>query len=1197
MRRNPIVIVVPLAAACLWAAAAAFAAETSLDRGFGDPPAAARPWVYWYWMNGMVTKQGITADLESMQHVGIGGVMLFDIAEPYSFGIKGPVDYLGADWRALVQHTLREAKRLGLGVNIFNCPGWSSSGGPWTTAQHAMQIVVTSETRVRGPAAVDQILPQPPTSQNYYRDIAVVAFRTPAVEEVPLATRVAAVTIAGKPIRPAPLFDHNPQTYIVVPAAKKPQIDFEFKEPVSVGGLTLVLLPGEHPQIARVQTSGDGVHFKTVSSFQPLRAETVNTFFTDRSDVRWNPVRGRYWRVEFEATTPHVIGIAELEFNSGGRIANLSGKAGYARSSALEPQDVMLGRGMTVERESVLDLTARLQKNGRLVWDAPAGQWTILRLGCTLTGSRNRAAPKEGTGYECDKFSREALAAHWEGALKKILDLAGPLRGNPFVATHIDSYEAACQNWTPALREEFTRRRHYDPLPLFPVLSGRYVENAAATERFLWDYRRTLAELMDENYYGYFSQLCHEHGLQFSLEPYGNGNFDFMESGGQADLPMGEFGPWWDGKMTPGAVGGVVKLAASVGHTYARTIVPCESFTAPPEQSRWLGYPFRLKPMGDGEYCAGCNRLVLHVYAMQPWADLEPGMTLGPWGTHFGRTVTWWGMAGQWIHYLSRAQYLLQQGRLAADVCVFLGESAPAGNLDSRRQVRPALPPGYDYDMCDTKTLLGRMSVHDGRITLASGMSYRLLVLQQSRAMTPAVARKIRDLVRDGATVIGDRPVISPSLENYPACDGEVKKLAAETWGDCDGVKVNEHRLGRGKVICGRPFEQIFKAAGLAPDFDFSTKSPDTAINYIHRSCAGAEIYFLANWSTPCEATCSFRVAGRQPEFWNPDTGRIEDCVLYKETGGRTEVPIRFDPAGSLFVVFRKKPLGDHVVALAAVEEKGGQSPFVQSTGHRRGALVVAVPANGDCPLFPSAEIRAAADGAELLATEPGRYAITTASGKTITIDLAAAAPGVQLAGPWNVRFQANRGAPPSATFDKLVSWPEHADAGIKYFSGVATYRRTLTVPADLVRKGRRLWLDLGRVEVMAHVTINGRDGGVLWKPHFRIDVTDLVAAGENTLEVQVANLWANRLIGDEQLPADCQYDSHAPVQAWQGALAAWPAWLREHTPRTSGRIAFTWKHWHKDDPLLPSGLLGPVSLTPVECRKIPLNIVKESHP
>jgi hypothetical protein len=441
----------------------------------------------------------------------------------------------------------------------------------------------------------------------------------------------------------------------------------------------------------------------------------------------------------------------------------------------------------------------------------------------------NTPAPASGRGLECDKLSKAGIEAQFAGMMGKLIADVGPAAGKALVATHIDSWENGAQNWTAAMREEFQKRRGYDPLRYLPVVTGRVVDSLEISERFLWDWRQTITDLLVENYAGHMETLAQQHGLRLSIEAYG-GPCDDMTYGGRADEPMCEF---WIG----GGAFETCKEMASAAHTYGKRILGAESFTAD-DRERWLQHPASIKALGDRAFCEGVNRFVFHRYAMQPWLAYQPGMTMGPWGLHYERTETWWEQSRPWHEYLARCQHLLRQGTFVADICYLQPEAAPQGFHGHERR-------GYDYDNCTAEVVMTRMTVSNGRIVLPDGMSYRVLVLPNVETMTPSLLHRIKDLVAAGATVIGPRPQKSPGLTGYPSCDDEVKQLADELWGDCDGQAVKEHAFGRGRMVWGPSPEETLAKLEVPTDF---TANP--FIQWIHRSIGDTEIYFVEQQPT-----------------------------------------------------------------------------------------------------------------------------------------------------------------------------------------------------------------------------------------------------------------------------------------------------------------------------------------------------------
>jgi hypothetical protein len=540
---------------------------------------------------------------------------------------------------------------------------------------------------------------------------------------------------------------------------------------------------------------------------------------------------------------------------------------------------------------------------------------------------------------------------------------------------------------------------------------------------------------------------------------------------------------------------------SSAGHLYGRKVISSESLTARPEDDRYNTHPFLYKPCNDLDFAGGVNHQALHVFIHEPQRDkVVPGMTLNQWGCHIEPSNTWWEQAKPWLQYLQRAQFVLQQGDFAADVLYFQGDDIANNPLD----VKWLKSRGYDYDLCNPEVILKSLAVNErGEIVSSTGLRYKLLALQDRVWMRPEVLGKIRQLVNDGATVLGSRPAFSPSLNNYPACDAEVVRLASDLWKDGS----SSVSFGKGRMLTDIPVDAALRQMSIAPDFQWKKTAGPENIGWIHRRLDGMEVYFVANHELePASGTARFRVSGRQPERWNPETGKRSLISDSAQSDGTTEIPFELNPAESVFVVFPEKPT--------------------------------------------------------TAATSDFKFQVSDSS---------------DLPGPWQVAFQPGRGAPAAIELPELIDWTKHPDGGVKYFSGTATYLQEFSLPASVV--GHPIFLDLGTVREMAEVRLNGKDLGVLWKPPFRVEITDAVKAGKNTLEIKVTNLWPNRMIGDERMyPPDAKFMTKAGYAG--GGIEDWPEWLIKGLPRPTGRITFsTWKHWTAKDELLPSGLIGPVRL------------------
>lgn len=1073
----------------------------ALARDFVKPPASARPWVYWFWLNGNITRSGITADLEAMKRVGIGGVLIMEVDQ----GVPaGPIKFASPQWRALFQFVCSEANRLGLEVNMNDDAGWNGSGGPWVTPDLSMQKVVWTEAKVTGGAPVDVEFAQPEAVEKYYQDTFVLAFPTPADD-----------------------------------AYRIPQIQ-------------------------------------------------------GKSELR---------RQEFAPS--------------------------LAASTTPDAKTIPQGR--------VVDVTSFF-KNGRLAWNAPPGAWTVVRFGHTITGAKNGPAPESGKGLESDKLSQTATDSFFAGFIAKLVSDNKALADKTLARTHIDSWEIGSQNWTPTMRADFQRLRGYDPLPYLPVLTGRVVGSADISERFLLDYRQTIADLLNTNYAGRMRDLAHQNGLGLSIEAYGYGPSDNVDYGGRADEPMGEF---W--AQTPYSAEGTVTQMSAAAHTYGKNILGAEAFTSD-QNEKWLDSPATIKILGDWALCEGVNRMVVHRYAMQAYPNIAPGISMGPWGLHYERTQTWWNQSADWHTYLARCQQLLRQGYFVADIAYLQPENSPQSfNIPATAGVRDRVRPGYNFDGCTPEVVLTRMTVKNGRLFLPDGMSYKVLSLSDSDSMTPRLLQKIAQLVQDGATVVGAPPQRAPGLSGYPQADAKVKALASRLWGNADGKMIFEHHLGKGRVIWGKTAPQVLAAAGLAKDFD---SGPLGSFRYIHRHLSdGTDVYFVANRrDTPSEAVFTFRARAGQPELWWPESGKREPVAAFTQTKGVTQIPLQLDAAQSVFVVF---PAKSHR-ADAIVSATHNDTPLIQNAqiipitvtratygvpgnpaktrdvlervqtliaqGSR--SFPVTEMAEGDDPAYgivktltidfavagktqtiteqDGKEIRFpetdgsdsektadftadAAGNIALDAWKSGLYRLTRASGARQEIKIPALPQPQAITGAWDVTFAPNLGTPALAKFDELKSWSERPETGIKYFSGTATYRKKFEVSPQMLNAQRRFMLDLGRVDVMAQVKLNGKDLGVLWKAPYQLDVSGALRPGANSLEIAVTNLWINRMIGDEQLPEDSERKDN-------GTLKAWPEWVLDGKSSPTGRISFTtYRLWKKDDPLQSSGLIGPVTIMPAQ--------------
>ncbi len=1109
------------------------AAPADLAAQFVNPPDSCRPGVYWYVMDGHLSRTGITRDLESMKAAGIGNVLFLEV----NVGVpRGNIDFLSDEWQDRFAFAVHECERLGIELALGSGPGWAGSGGPWVTGAQSMQHLVASRLDVSGPGPVGKALVVPPPHWPYFGP---------------------------------------------VPVIKKAEWESFYKD------VCVLAVPTPSASAAISQIDEKALYIRSPYSSTP-------------------------------------------------------GVRSHFDAAAEYPDDPS---GSAIDPEKMIDLTDRLKADGTLDWQVPPGNWAILRFVSRNNGAITRPAPEPGIGFECDKWDTTAFQAHLDAYVGKLLARVGTRKpGTGWTRLHIDSWEMGAQNWTPNFREEFKKRRGYDPQPFYPAYLGMIVGNRERTERFLWDLRQTGSELIVEKHADYLREFSHKNGLELSIEPYDMHPGNDFDLGAASDLPMGEH--WAVGFNTAFSC----IEATSIGHVMGRPVIGAESFTSAPGEN-WKMYPATLKNQGDWALATGINRFTFHTFAHKP-DETRPGMQMGPYGVHWDRGQTWWPMIGAYHQYIARCCFLLRQGRSVADVLYLTPEGAPnvfrappsamdgPDRLPDRR--------GYNFDACSTTAFIKLADARDGKVVFAGGASYRLVVLPRSVTMTPALVHKLDELISAGATVLGDAPSKSPSLESYPACDLEVATVAESIWGRSlpgDPGQAIAHGKGRifrrrgmketepifaahwiwypegspasaypvGSVLLRRaiqidekqriisatvdvtadnrftltvngsgigtsdnfhnikhydisqslkrgenqiqarvdnlgdapnpagfiaaieihfadgstkrivtdgqwsaskqgqtdsrpamvlgdyetsPWNLSAEDSNLYPDYaetagilasmrvdpDFASNGP---LRYTHRSTDDREIYFVSNRSgKPVDAACTFRVAGRSPQAWDAVTGEIRDLPEFHGKDGMTVIQLHFEPYESRFIVF----------------PAAGAPPVASLKSPRRN-------------LEQQTEIS-------------------------------------RLVGPWEVAFDPTLGGPAKIEFDRLQDWSLRSEAGIKYYSGIASYKKEFELPGDfsISDSNARLYIDLGVVHAMARVRLNGRDCGVAWTAPWRVDIAAAVKPGKNELEIEVADLWINRMIGDAISP------STAISQT-------------------------TYRPYKATDPLVPSGLLGPVRL------------------
>ncbi|MCQ2147169.1 MAG: hypothetical protein MJZ16_06595 [Bacteroidales bacterium] len=1075
------------------------AAELSkMQAEFQNPPSSARPRVWWHWMNGNITKDGIKKDIDWMHRAGIGGFHNFDAGMSTPAIVEKRLEYMTDEWKDAFQYAISLADSYDMEVGIASSPGWSCMGGPWVAPKDAMKKLTWRETIVEGGKSIKMTLPAPyktvgtfqdvATSsrvfgdgsakpvEEYYEDIAVIAVKLPA-EDQTMAQMGATVSVSGGDFTLEQLTNGSLADGQVL-SGDNLWIQYTFPKAktikaVTVGGLASRSQWSDAPYTypATLQSSNDGVHFTDVAKIpcptNPVYQQTIEVPATT----------AKYFRLSVDkpATNaggmgfgrgPAQISISEFVLFPTEKVNHFEEKAAFAT-----PHDVndypTVGGGKYAQLKDVVDLTNRVDSEGNLSWNAPKGNWKIYRFGFSLTGHKNSPASPEATGLEVDKFDVKAWTKYFHTYLDMYQEASGGMlgqKGIQYILT--DSYEAGPQTWTPEMMKQFQTRRGYNLLYWLPVLTGQIVGSPEESDQFLFDFRETIGELYAENY-DRINEFVKEYDLKGRYsESQENGRIfqvDGMDIKRTATIPMSAA---WIPESAANAYRKTmneadVRESASVAHIFGQNIAAAESMTVGGGAANAYTYfPGNLKPIADSEMAAGLNRFVIHESAHQPSDDHIPGLSLMSVGQWFNRHETWAEQAKAWTDYLARSCYMLQQGKFIADVLVYYGEGS---NITGQYGLEFfPIPEGYNYDFVNPTALKQEVSVKNGKFVTRSGQSYEALYLDKNmKQMSLSVLRKLAEFAQAGGIICGNMPERPASKSDSV---DEWNSLVKKIWG---GTYPN--------VSTGTKLIAVLKEKGIKRDVTYPSSDE---FRFVHRRTDNADIYWVNKPSERYLSTSlGFRVNGKVPHVWDPVTGTISD-VSYQIQDDVTYVTMTLLPDDAQFIVFAGEPTTKSLTLPKKVET-------------------------------------------ELM---------------TVT-------------GAWDIKFQERRGAPESATFDKLMSYTESPVAGIKYFAGEAVYTKKIVFTG----KDGAIVLDLGDVRNVAEVKVNGKYVATLWKFPYKVDVTEYLNEGENDLEIKVVNSWKNRLIGDQQ-------------------------------PETTEKITFTSASYYKPtDAVIPSGLLGPVRLISVK--------------
>ena len=1027
---------------------------------FKNPSPTAHVHTWWHWMDGRITREGITKDLESMKQQGIVQTTILNVGMSAGKDLAvEQIKFNTEQWYGMFQWALQEANRLGITIGVHNCDGWSESGGPWITPEISMKKFVFSKTAVNKNQPKIK-LPQPACETSFYREVAVIACKNSASCQNYALTEQPKVTV-NDTINGKYLDDGDPQSMIEI--LKNDQIKMSYEVETTKSKIAVLLnfkgafyFPGPKKIRYILKASNDGITYRKVTDFE------TNKFYT--TEIIAIPVtKAKFFKVEvseiFNLRPWHHAALAELELLDGNEqpayhptVSYLLEKTASARildPDVLYTANTRIDPKSIITERSVINLTDKMGPDGTLNWAVPDGNWSVIRFGYTTTGAENGPATAEGRGLECDKMDTAAVNLHFRNFPQKLIEHAGKFNGNTFKFLMIDSWERGYQTWTKSIPEEFEKHRGYSLINWIPVLCGETIESAEFSDDFLYDFRKTLAELLEQNYYKHFSELCHQNKLELHGEViYGDtGPFppiDALRTNSYMDMPMFEF---WAGQNKQSLVeyepsgSLLINFPAYASNFYNKPVVGAEAYTG---FAHYSESPADLKLFGDQAYCSGINQMILHSYVHQP-ADKMPGLTLGQHGSHFNRNNPAWRFARGWMDYQARIQYVLQKGKTSADVLYYLGDQLP--QFLANKTIRD-LPKEYRVVPCNFD-VLDKLSVKKGNLVFSKEQTYPVLVLPDQGAMEFSSLQVIEKLVKKGAVVYGNKPQRMLSLSGLREDQDKFQKLAAKVWAGYNKAGIVRNQYGKGLVIWGEPISGLLSELHRIPDF--TTNLPDSLnLMYIHKITGHNDVFFVVNQKDSLlRRECLFRATGKIPEIWNPLTGEVEKIAVYSEENGQMRIPVTFQPRESLFFIFR--------------EEK----PEKNVAGQKRTSLI------------KSPEI-----------TE-----IKNFKGKIIFHPI-------------------NSEKLDSIQISEFRSLTEFPNPDIMYFAGTASYQIDFNLDPGYLSNCESLSLNLGDLDATADVRLNNQVLGNIWMPNTPIIVKKLLKE-KNHLEIAVATTCRNRIIGD----------------------------------------------------------------------------------
>lgn len=1112
---------------------------------FESPSPSNQVYVYWFWLNGSITKNGITKDLESMKKQGISEASIFDVLQP----IGNQQDILEVkfgtpEWYNMFQWALKEATRLGIKIGIHNCNGWSQTGGPWVTPEQSMKKYVWTKTIVDGGKNISIQLPLPQIKENYYRDFAVLAF--PYIQkETNFKTASPIVSINNK-IDAMVLSDGNPLS--TMPIQKGDYVMFNFSNELTtnkIAFLSTVVHSWENlailTSVFTLSSSNDGKIFKKI---QDLKFNGVNNMVIvdfPKTTARYFKLECKNWPVvaKENMNNGNDREIAEVEFLNDNESPTFSPKIPYLMIKTQTVKAITESNFDLTEKNeekgiaknAIINLTSFVTPEGKLNWKAPKGRWGIIRFGYTSTARKNKPAREGGVGLEVDKMDTAALNSYFTNFPEKLVKAAGEYTGNTFKFLTIDSWECHFQNWTHSFADEFKKRRGYDITPWIPVLCGELIENTQISEGFIHDYRQTISDLIDQNFYKHYSTLCHRKNLRLYTET-GKGEYpqiDVLKTNLNFDMPMTEF---W-ARQYPAIFPDYKPINKPTPHFPAfaafdgnKQIIGAEAYTG---FAHYSESPVDLKPYGDQIFCSGINQMVMHCYVHQP-SDKKPGVTLGQFGSTINRNNPWFEFSRGWMDYQARIQYVLQKGEPAIDVVLYIGDQFPQS---LKKSVFNEMPYGYTSNPCNFDMLKNNAKIIDGKLSFGGKQRYAFLALPNKINMELKTLKRIAELVYDGGVVYGPKPLEMLSLQELENNTADFKELTNKLWGTSNN-KIIENTYGKGKVICGKPLATVLDDLGVKADFSTSNSDPQELM-YIHKIMNDSDIYFVFNQQNkPLNRELIFRVEGKTPEIWNPENGTVKVPAIFTIEQNQLRIPVSFKPRESMIFVFKKGKPENFIQQVIC----NGEKIFPKNDSSES---IIPIPqANLKLNMF------------EFTADLKGNYTFLTNKNQVINKSLIK--PEVFEIANFKgvIKFSPiNNDSIQAVDIKDLKSLTEFENPAIKYFAGKAKYIITFDISADYASKKDSIVLSIGKIDATAEVRLNGKQLGYAWMPNSTFPVSNLLAKN-NTIEITVATVCVNRFIGD--------------LIQFGSVKSLW----------TTSNVA---KFLNADRPLKPSGLIGPLKL------------------